>query len=269
MHARLSWSGSDWLLRDLGSRNGTFVNSRPVCSDGATLVAGDLISLGERELALTLSDAGPPSPYARDERSGEWLRSDGGVLLLGASSLERATVFRDGDGAWWLEAASEVRSVRDGDRVTVNRSNFVLALPTAIEPTADVDRPVATVRHVALLLRVSRDEERVEVVIQTRGTPCVLPPRSHFYTLLLMARARQRDEAARALPEESRGWLTVDELCAQLATDENKVNVDMHRIRRDFGRAGLSDGGAVIERRRGTGQLRLASSKIAIETTDA
>lgn len=268
-HARLAWTGERWMLRDLGSRNGTFVNGARVAHEERALAEGDRIALGSESLACTLLEATAPAPYARDERGGPWVRAEGEVLLLGSAPGPIVTVFRDSDGAWCCEDRVARTPVHDGARVTVGDARFVLSLPVALDPTVEAEGERAAVRHAQLLLRVSRDEERVEVVIRTRASHWVLPPRSHFYTLLLMARARQRDELARRLPEESRGWLTVDELCAQLATDENKINVDMHRIRRDFGRVGLSDGGAVIERRRGTGQLRLASAQIAIETTEA
>jgi len=45
-HASLNRSGADYILKDLGSTNGTFVNGKAV-SDSYTLKDGDLISLGE------------------------------------------------------------------------------------------------------------------------------------------------------------------------------------------------------------------------------
>ncbi|MBE7552439.1 MAG: FHA domain-containing protein [Anaerolineales bacterium] len=49
-HARLSWDGVEWWLEDLGSRNGTLVNSRPYPSHrpqavpfGATVQIGDMV----------------------------------------------------------------------------------------------------------------------------------------------------------------------------------------------------------------------------------
>jgi predicted ester cyclase/ketosteroid isomerase-like protein len=45
-HASLTRSGSDYILKDLGSTNGTFVNGKAV-NDSCTLKNGDLISLGE------------------------------------------------------------------------------------------------------------------------------------------------------------------------------------------------------------------------------
>jgi pSer/pThr/pTyr-binding forkhead associated (FHA) protein len=45
-HARLRWSGSGWLLEDLGSKNGTTLNGAPPGASGAELREGDWISLG-------------------------------------------------------------------------------------------------------------------------------------------------------------------------------------------------------------------------------
>jgi hypothetical protein len=43
-HARLAWTGSGWILEDLGSKNGTTVNGRPAA--GAPLQNGDWVSFG-------------------------------------------------------------------------------------------------------------------------------------------------------------------------------------------------------------------------------
>jgi putative methionine-R-sulfoxide reductase with GAF domain len=43
-HARLGWTGSGWVLEDLGSKNGTTVNGLP--AGGADLRDGDAVSLG-------------------------------------------------------------------------------------------------------------------------------------------------------------------------------------------------------------------------------
>jgi pSer/pThr/pTyr-binding forkhead associated (FHA) protein/ketosteroid isomerase-like protein len=45
-HASLKRSGSDYILKDLGSTNGTFVNGKPI-GDSYILKNGDLVSLGE------------------------------------------------------------------------------------------------------------------------------------------------------------------------------------------------------------------------------
>jgi FHA domain-containing protein/GAF domain-containing protein len=45
-HARLRWTGSGWLLEDLGSKNGTTLNGAPVSAASPELREGDWICLG-------------------------------------------------------------------------------------------------------------------------------------------------------------------------------------------------------------------------------
>jgi hypothetical protein len=45
-HARLRWTGTGWLLEDLGSKNGTTLNGAPASAAGPELRQGDWICLG-------------------------------------------------------------------------------------------------------------------------------------------------------------------------------------------------------------------------------
>ena len=50
-HARITFTGGQWLLDDVGSRNGTFVNDHPI--EGPLIVAlEDRIQLGAATLQL-------------------------------------------------------------------------------------------------------------------------------------------------------------------------------------------------------------------------
>lgn len=52
-HARLSWDGVGWTLEDLGSRNGTKVNSNPIQPHAPVQLAnGALIGLGDMTFEL-------------------------------------------------------------------------------------------------------------------------------------------------------------------------------------------------------------------------
>ena len=57
-HARISYAGGQWLLEDLGSRNGTLVNDLPVKTPIA-LAFGDVLQLGGK--ALRFSAGAPPA----------------------------------------------------------------------------------------------------------------------------------------------------------------------------------------------------------------
>lgn len=81
--------------------------------------------------------------------------------------------------------------------------------------------------------------------------------------LLVLAQARARDEERAVAPPEQRGWMSAKELCA-LARYEgvNRLNVEVHRARHAFASAGIPFADRVIERRRGTGQLRLGTAHV-------
>lgn len=59
-HAVLTFDGQEYRLRDVGSRNGTRVNHKPV--QETRLVPGDVIQLGEVELRYELPGARPVAP---------------------------------------------------------------------------------------------------------------------------------------------------------------------------------------------------------------
>jgi hypothetical protein len=50
-----------------------------------------------------------------------------------------------------------------------------------------------------------------------------------------------------------------------LATDEYRLNVDVCRARKQFAAAGLLGGATIVERRQGTGRMRLGVALFEIE----
>jgi len=264
-HARISWRDDHWELRDLGSRNGSFLNDKRIERAGsATLSASDRIALGDVAIAFLLLDASPPVAQARELVSGRILLARDKLLALPSEQAPGVTVFQDADGRWMLETESEVRPALDGEVIALHNESFALHLPTPIAPTLDARGEPPEVRRIGLDLRVSRDEETVEVAVRLGDKIQVLSPRAHHYTLLTLARARHDDESVAKLPEPSRGWIAVDELCRMLATDENRLNVDIFRIRQDFGALALPNAAAIVERRKGIKQLRLGTSHVTL-----
>jgi two-component system, NtrC family, response regulator HydG len=62
-HCELYRNGSTWVVRDLGSRNGTTVNGGPVVGE-RELESGDLIQIGPYQLGFTF-DLADPFPHAQ------------------------------------------------------------------------------------------------------------------------------------------------------------------------------------------------------------
>ncbi|APR78464.1 FHA domain protein [Minicystis rosea] len=267
-HARISYSGGEWSVRDLGSRNGTWLDGARL-EPGATRVleAGDRLAFGDQAAVWTLLDTSPPVAMARRLSDDAMIAAVDGMLALPSPEVLSACLF-ESRGAWIAEIDGEARPTRDGEVLQIAGQSYVIHLPMAGQGTADAEGVSTTLDEVALSLRVSRDEEHVEVALAKRGNARVLTPRSHHYTLLTLARARLRDEAAPVLAEPQRGWVFVDDLCRSLTIDESRLNVEIYRIRQDFAAVGLADATSVVERRRGSRQVRLGTARLSITPMD-
>lgn len=83
-HAEISAEENRLFLRDLGSRNGTFLNGRRIAAP-ELLSAGDLLQFGERIFRLECVGGGGPSNYG----SSTCAASSAGDLALAVAQVER------------------------------------------------------------------------------------------------------------------------------------------------------------------------------------
>jgi len=262
-HAVLRWTGGGWEVKDLHSRNGVFVDGRRLPGGERTLLApGARLGFG-RHAGHELADAGEPTAFAVPLTGARPIEAVGGILALPDPHAPAATIFRDGDG-WSIDRAGETMAVVDGAVVRVGDDAWRVHLPELLIPTgiADGAPPLA-----GLLLRfsVSRDEEYVELVAVHDRQLFDLQARSHHYALLLLARARLRQHE---LPPARQGWIHQHELLSQLRVDRNKLHLDIFRLRRQLGEAGIHDAARIVERRANTSQLRIGVSRIEIVPLD-
>src|SRR4051794_27705525 len=64
-HAVLRWTGREWELHDLGSRNGTLVDGRRLAAgERVALARGATIAFGQADNAWRLDDDAPPTIMA-------------------------------------------------------------------------------------------------------------------------------------------------------------------------------------------------------------
>lgn len=257
-HAVIGWDGRQWRVRDLGSRNGTTLDGRPL--DARTdrpLSAGSALAFGQAEEQWVVVDVGAPTPMAQGP-DGRWVEAIDRVLSLPGEGDPQVTV-RHEDGRWVVERQDEEGPpwvADDRDQIVLGDAIWTLRLPEAREPTGDVasTHPLSALR---LELGLSRDEETIDVRLMRGALRVGVEPRAHHYLLVLLVRQREADRGEARSPEEQ-GWIDPDRLARMLRISRQVLNVYIHRIRCQVSDAGVLDGKGIIERRAQSHAVRLA-----------
>ena len=261
-HATLLWSSGTWLIRDLGSRNGTFVDgARLAAGDAVGLEAGARVSFGGDDDPWELVDAGMPSALAEDVVTGALVLAENGILALPHGGAPEVVVYDDGRGNWMGERQGEsVCAVGDGQVIRLSERSFRVRLPATLEGTATVDSGprIDTIR---LRFAVSRDEEHVVITVLHRGTEKALEAREHGYILLTLARARLQD---RDEPLSEQGWIDRERLLKMIQLDPNALNVAIFRARGQLTAAGVDGAAAVVDVRRGQRRIGIEPDRLEV-----
>ena len=267
IHAEVLWSGSAWELRDLGSRNGTFVGTRRLESgERVTIRRGTKVAFGYPEELFELVDDGPPSAAAVDQ-DGQRQEAEDGMLILPDSEHPVLTVFEEGGGIWVVESNDGSRQrVSHGDDLHIDTQVWRLGLPTISESTWQPDSTQLALRRLTMRFAVSRDEEHVEVSLLQGNQAVALPPRAHDYLLLTLARARLAEQACADVPEAEAGWIYVPDLLDMLKTNETAFNVAIYRARRELARAKVYGANELFERRPSPRRIRLGVQRFEVIT---
>jgi len=268
-HALIRWVDDHWELKDLGSRNGTRINGEPLeVGKGVRLEQGLRVSFGNAEQTWVLSDDGVPSavvvPLDDPEHT---IVIDDDMVALPSPDVPYATILRHPDGSWNIEQHDEVATLVDGQILDVQGRKFRFACPNTLSHTSTIDWPQAAASQLGLLglkFRVSADEEHVQLMCQAGSEETDFGTRAHNYLLLHLARRRLAD-AALELPEPACGWIHRETMLHDLRLDREQLNLDVFRIRKQFAMAGVRDAPTIIERRAGTGQLRIGVQRLVIE----
>lgn len=260
-HAVIAWDGAEWKIRDLGSRNGTTVDGRPLESRSDRVMRrGAVVAFGQVEEQWVLADTSPPIPMGVADD--QCVQAIDRVLTLPDDEHPQVTVYRDGD-RWLAEKGDdEQEEVTDRDALVVDGRIWRLRLPEAREITkAHIgSRRLADFR---LELAISRDEEVVQVRLLGDSHRIILEPRTHHYLLVVLAR-HALDQRAAGLSMAEAGWLDPEELSRMLRLGRTSINVYIHRIRGQVADVGIFDGKNIIERQPGTFALRVAPIEITI-----
>jgi hypothetical protein len=264
-HAEVVWQSEHWALHDKGSKNHTYLEGRQLLpGEYLRLRQGASFTLGPLGLALgfTLVDEAPPPARARNTRTHTVRTAHEGILVLPDDDHLEVSVFEDAAGRWVAESEDTSRTVVDGEEIVAGGDRWKLELSsTSRTDTVRCDDTIDTIEKVALRIVVSRNEENHDLIVFHGGHEARLKSRAHFFLILTLARVRLADADASA---GERGWIDRDELCRMMGTTRENLAVNVHRVRDVF--TGLKIHGAanVIERRTGTGQIRLGIDTVEV-----
>ncbi len=265
-HASLRWVEGAWELRDLGSRNGTFVGDvRIDPSKRVKLAIGSLIRFGHRipgqSQEWELVDDREPCVMAVPTNGGPAALLRAGLISIPDEDEPQAAIFLDGVG-WVLESGGGVIPVKDGQTFIVGDQQWSFCCPLNVASTDTVHTVPGVITNARVFFRVSSDEEHVELLIDAGGGPVSLGRRQSHYMLLTLARQRLSDVERGNLEH---GWTDVDEMLRMLPDykSASHLNVEICRLRKRVGELNVVDPARIVERRRG--QLRLGVGDIKIE----
>ena len=255
-HALLRWRDGVWELQDLHSRNGTYVGGRLLAGgEKIGLDAAAEFGLGQRQANFRI-DAGPPLAHAVSvESSREVVEARGGFLVLPSVDAPEVTVLHRELGcesAWQLERDDRVETITDGAVIQVGDRAWRLHLPLSLPPTEDADDTPLTVANLTLAFALDDDGELRELEIIRGHQRAPVKIRAHLRVLLALARLRRQSD----------GWIAQSEFTRQLDYADGRLNVEVHRIRRQFAEHGVVDAANVVERHPSEPKLRIGVAAV-------
>jgi hypothetical protein len=266
VHAVLRCSGSSWDVKDLGSRNGTYVDGHRLESGGVKLVrAGSKIGFGRIDDLWQLVEDSAPPIMAVPLHGGDPLPLQSELIGLPSNREPIETIYRETDGRWILERANQERLVLSNGITfeSVDRLWRFSCPGTAVATVATlgVEEEILDVTNVKLTFSVSREEEFVHLIAACGNK--VVDLGSSVYNFLLLTLARQRlSDVAEGLPETSCGWIDPELLAHDPMMATPQLNLAVYRIRQQFARTGAPNAAMIIERR--PHQLRIGTPHITI-----
>ncbi|MGH8779293.1 FHA domain-containing protein [Paraburkholderia sp.] len=253
VHAHIRWADGRWELHDHSS-NGTLVSGTRVRNgEGVVLRQGDLIHFSKASAVYwRVGELSDPADMLWPLRvPAKPILLDTGHVLPG-DAIPAVTVMRSADGDWLCDDTPGTRVLRDGDEVVSGLFAWRLVLAHGRHTTLamrEASGPSEQLQQIDFT--VSRDEEHVHAVLNTRGGMADLGERAHHYCIVTLARLRCADAQA-GYDTASQGWIDLEVLARMLGTDVSHVNVQIHRARAQFATLASSGSAQLVERRRGS-----------------
>jgi hypothetical protein len=262
VHALIWWDEDAWIVKDLGSDNGTFVDGKALERGGrAKLEVGSALTFGLGSAVWSMRDIDPPVLASRIDADGasarEVVTASGGLLALppqndATPDGPRVTLYRDAEGRWLAEG--NAKPLADGSSLQVGEQTYRLTLPRPSMQTKPLNGFVGhSLAEVELRFVPSQDFEHIElhVSLLRDGVGRNFGAHKHNELLWALADARAKD---------AEGWVEDRELLKKAGIESReRLNTEVYRARQQFADLGLTNPGQIIERRLQTRKLRLGN----------
>jgi hypothetical protein len=263
-HAEFRWSGAAWELHDLNSSNGTHLDGDRIIGR-RRLQCGMRLAFGDAGDTFEIIDTRAPLPWAtRDDQV--VVEGGGGVLSLPDPDAPEISVIERGDGRWLIEERSgDRRPVENGHEERIGGHLWTLHLPVITEATWQSGESRLTLRDLLFRFLVGGDGQTIDIEVIRGDTRLFWPSRAHHRLLLHLAKQRLADQADPMISAAEAGWVAAATVLRDLAiTDNNNLYAYIHRVRKKLGEAGVFGAADIIERRFGSGQLRIGGGRLEI-----
>jgi len=263
-HAMVWAEGAQLWIRDLDSRNGTYVNSQRLTAP-QVITETDIVILGH---SLQLRLRGVPDESSLFARA--WLiedLKDGVRFLVGGNRFHfgsgddahlrlpgedrAATLVLHADGEVWLGTDEDERELSDGEIFEVNGRSFRLVAATSMLETPTVE---AIPSSYAYQLRVSLDGAvgpEATLTQADRGRRLKIEAENRAVLLYLLARKVASDREA-GISDDEQGWCSDEEVSTGIwgrnPPAANSLHVLVYRLRKQIKAAGFDPW--FIEKRR-------------------
>lgn len=273
-HAHLWVEGDQVWVRDLNSRNGTYINDERIRA-AQPVEATQTLRIG-RELTLQITSGQPT-----EARHISWLLEDlqdalrfpirGERLHLGSAPdadvripdapARAATVMVHADGALQLGQSSELRALAEGEVFRIQERDYRIVRATdAHAPTVEWSTR-APYAYTAEVTSQGPSGTQARLTDPHSGSELLLTGNRGI--LLYVLTSKLIEDRAAAMSPASEGWCNDQDVLRAIwgrnATDTNTLHVLVYRLRKAAEKAGFDSW--FIEKRQWGLRVRLADAK--------
>jgi len=263
-HAVVHWDGAHWILKDMGSTNGTWLDGEPIAAGISHPLSGGQTIRFSNNHHWQVRSLEPPAAMAYPVEGGGPILAENGLIGLPNNEQPEASIYENGAMGWVVEREGSLNRVEDAELVLAGGRSWRLCLPQSVPNTIILASPTPQINNIRLHFQVSLDQESIQMTAWHGHQAIPFRSRAHMELLLVLARQRINDEARGDLPTTEHGWLYRDDLARKLAIFDNRTHVYVHRARAQFAQAGIEGAASLIERRPDSGQVRIGVARLEV-----